>query len=236
MRPLFRFAAPLPPLLLWAFTFASPADGQQLQLTLQQPGTPAILGAPVVFPLELRNSGRAEAIINDSLEARAGNIHIEIAKSSGNGSPQFLRYLGPGWGSADIAARVLHLRAGEATRQSYTVYWNRALPGDATHIAEPFAFPAAGRYLVRARVTLSNQPEMVSNTLTLDVAPPSGANAGMWAAVQAAPQLAQAVQRPSPQLSAANVELLKKLLASFPDAALAPYIKTALQQVPGGAQ
>jgi hypothetical protein len=236
MRLVFRFATPAASLLLWAFTCASAVNGQQLQLTLQQPGTPAVLGVPVVFPLELRNNGRAEAVINDSLEARAGNIHIEIAKASGNGSAQFLRYLGPGWGSADIAARVLHLRPGEVTRQSYTVYWNRALPGDGTHIPDPFAFPTAGRYLVRAKVMLSNHPDMVSNTLTLDVAPPTGANAGMWAGVQASPQLAQAVQRPTPQLSAPNIELLKKLLASFPDAALAPYIKTALQQIPGGAQ
>jgi hypothetical protein len=221
---------------VWALTCASSANGQQLQLTLQAPASPVVLGVPVVFPLELRNSGRAEAVINDSLEARAGNVHIEIAKASGNGNPQFLRYLGPGWGNADIAARVQHLRAGEAARQSYMVFWNRALPGDPTHIADPFAFPTAGRYLVRARVSLSNQPEMISNTLTLDVAPATGADGGMWTAVQAAPQLAQAVQRPTTQLSPQNVELLKKLLASFPDAALAPHIKTALQQIPGGAQ
>ena len=169
--------------------------------------------------------------VRDSLDPKAGNITIEIAKlDAAKPGVSWLAYLGPGWGTADIDSAVLNLAPGQGRHQTYTVFWNRPLAGDDRHIPADFGFPAPGRYSVRARYIRPTPPDVISSPVVVEVQAPAGADAAVWAALQAAPQLAMMIQRPVSRGSADKVAALQKLVDTYPTAAAAPYIRAAIDR------
>ena len=206
------------------------AFGQQLVLELRADQTFIVLGTPALLKVTLRNNSVTEAMADTMLSPDAGNLAIEIAA---DGKP-FLRYLGPGWGTADVAYKPLRIASGQSVDQGCIVFWNRPLAGDASHLAEPFAFMAGGDYRVRAVLMVNGQRDLVSAPIVLHIQTPVGDDATAWQVLKAAPEIAKFIQRPVMPLPVPQMEELRQWKNKYPAAALGRFLQPALDAAEKG--
>ncbi len=199
------------------------ASASELELALTSARAQYALGEPIELTLSLENATAVDAETLAQLDPQFGDFELFIAAEG----EDFRHYLGPDWSIVDFFARPRTLTPGESLSHSFSVLWNRTIPGASGHIESDFACMQAGRHRLRVRL-LDGREMHDSNTIEIEVTEPAGSAAVFWQAMQTTPDLARVLQRPDAVVRPQVVEQLAALARQHPDTALAERALNAL--------
>lgn len=180
--------------------------------------------------LRLTLAARGERAEVTPASAVTGSLRVQIAQGEG----QFRHYHGPGWESGPVESRRIQVTRGHPlVRQVTVLYQDRSLGADCLPVG--FAFPRPGKYIVKAIWSVFGGPDVHSSPLDLKIEEPGGDDLEIWKQIVSKPDLARLVQVGHlPLIDRSHLHdrlnLVRNLLARYPDARLASTLRRALQK------
>jgi hypothetical protein len=200
-----------------------------LQALLEPEQSECVLGVPVKFTASIRNVSSAPVLTysldNSSPLSEGISFFISEDGSLFHGSR------GPRWYEGDpmdMMPGMITLKPGEKEGASFSLLWNGPSYTQARAPAGGFAFPHAGTYFVKARVS-SKFGDLMSNVVRVVIQQPQGDDAAIWEALQADKGLAQYFATPDwDGAVAGQAEKLQHLLNKYPNSSHAASMRKAL--------
>jgi hypothetical protein len=125
----------------------------------------------------------------------------------------------------DMGQGMITLKPGEKEQASFSLLWNGPFYTEGRAPTGDFAFPHAGTYFVKARVS-SKFGDLVSNVVRVVIQQPQRDDAAIWAALKADKGLAQYYAYPDG--AAGPGEKLQQLLNKYPNSSHAASMKKVL--------
>jgi hypothetical protein len=122
---------------------------------------------------------------------------------------------------------MITLKPGEKEQASFSLLWNGPFYTEGRAPTGDFAFPHAGTYFVRARVS-SKFGDLMSNVVRVVIQQPQKDDAVIWEALKADKGLAQYYA--SPDGAAGPGEKLQQLLNKYPNSSHAASMRKALAE------
>ena len=210
-------------LLLLAFAGRAWAQ-TPLQAGLESKQSEWVLGVPVEFTVSVRNASSATVQTNVELEPDAEEISLFISE---DGSI-FHSFRGPEWEvgeTIDWAKSKSPIKPGAKEQASFSLLWNG--PKDATGQTptEGFAFPHAGTYFVKVKVS-SDFGDLMSNVVRLAIRQPQGDDAAIWETLKADKELTRYYGFPNG--APGQGQKLQRLLNKYPNSSHAASMKKVL--------
>lgn len=159
-----------------------------------------VLGEPVDLVFEVKNIGPSSVQLGGS-NVESGYLKIFVASTDG----KFRQYSNSTWGLGK--APKIAFGGGESLRSSTSILWNfsprkRFSNLDKlkeTHLFSDFAFPDAGRYLVKAVLIIPGEVEtrVESEAIEVNLDVPSGNDLAVWKAMKQNSEIAFFIQNGS---------------------------------------
>ncbi len=211
--------------LLWASAGQS-AVVAPLQAHLESQQSEWVLGVPVKFTASIRNVSSTPVLTYSLDDSSPLTEDISFFISEG-GSP-FHGFRGPQWYAGDLmdmGQGMITLKPGEKEQASFSLLWNGPFYTEGRAPTGDFAFPHAGTYFVKARVS-SKFGDLVSNVVRVVIQQPQRDDAAIWAALKADKGLAQYYAYPDG--AAGPGEKLQQLLNKYPNSSHAASMKKVL--------
>jgi hypothetical protein len=210
--------------LLWAGAGQS-GVAAPLQAHLESQQSEWVLGVPVEFTASISN------VSSVPVETTGCDLHpycermIPLISEDGS---TFHSFLGPEWDLGkrmDLVPGRITLKPGTKVQASFILLWNR--PTDTTKQAptDGFAFPHAGTYSVKIKVS-SGAGDLISNVVRVVIRNPEASDAAIWEVLQADKGLARYYGFPDG--AAGQGEKLQQLLSTYPNSSHAASMKRAL--------
>lgn len=196
-----------------------------------------VLGEPIDLTLVLRNTAPGAIELQPPSE-KTGNVQLAIAEDGSRAA--FRSYNGPEWGTKDVRRPPVRLKKNGSLRLNLHVLSSgapRAAKADSNEIKTPFAFGAAGRFVVRVRYddrsSCPDQP--VEATLAIQVAAPVGEELVVWDRIKScaacAVLLHTAELDPNDRASQEAVTLFRQIVAQHPRTRYAKSMRAVLTKI-----
>jgi len=125
----------------------------------------------------------------------------------------------------DMGQGMITLKPGEKEQASFSLLWNGPFYTEGRAPTGGFAFPHAGTYFVKVRVS-SKFGDLMSNVVRVVIQQPQRDDAAIWEALKADKGLAQYYDYPDG--AAGQGEKLQQLLNKYPNSSHAASMKKAL--------
>jgi hypothetical protein len=216
--------------LLWVSAAGQSGGVAPLQALLEPEQSECVLGAPVKFTASIRNVSSAPVLtyrLNSATEWVGVSFFI-----SEDGST-FHSFSGPEWYAGELVDMVpgmITLKPGEKEQASFSLLWNGPSYAAGRAPAGGFAFPHAGTYFVKVRVS-SKFGDLMSNVVRAVIQQPQGDDAAIWEALKADKGLAQYFASPDWDGAVAGQgEKLQQLLNKYPNSSHAASMRKALAE------
>jgi len=217
--------------LLWVSAAGQSGGVAPLQALLEPERSECVLGVPVKFIASIRNVSSAPVLtysLDDSSPLTEG-ISFFISE---DGS-LFHGFRGPQWYAGDLVdmdpGRIT-LKPGEKEQASFSFLWNGPSYTEGRAPTGGFAFPHAGTYFVKVRVS-SKFGDLMSNVVRVVIQQPQGDDAAIWEALKADKGLAQYFASPDWDGAVAGQgEKLQQLLNKYPNSSHAASMRKALAE------
>jgi hypothetical protein len=177
--------------LLWVSAAGQSGGVAPLQALLEPERSEYVLGVPVKFTASIRNVSSAPVLTYslDDSSPLTEDISFFISE---DGSP-FHGFRGPQWYAGDLmdmGQGMITLKPGEKEQAAFSLLWNGPFYTQGRPPTGGFAFPHAGTYLVKVRVS-SKFGDLMSNVVRVVIRQPQGDDAAIWEALKADKGLAQ---------------------------------------------
>jgi len=202
--------------LLWASAAGQSGGVAPLQALLEPERSEYLLGIPVKFTASIRNVSSAPVLTYslDDSSPLTEDISFFISE---DGSP-FHGFRGPQWYAGDLmdmGQGMITLKPGEKEQASFSLLWNGPFYTEGRAPTGGFAFPHAGTYFVKVRVS-SKFGDLISNVVLLLIRQPQGDDAAIWEAFKVDKGLSQYYACSNwDGAVAGQVEKLQQLLERF---------------------
>lgn len=212
--------------LLWVSAAGQSVGVAPLQALLEPERSEYVLGVPVKFTTSIRNVSSAPVLTYslDDSSPLTEDISFFISE---DGSP-FHGFRGPRWYAGDLmdmGQGMITLKPGEKERASFSLLWNGPFFTEGRAPTGGFAFPHAGTYFVKVRIS-SKFGDLMSNVVRVVIQQPQRDDAAIWAALTADKGLAQYYDYPDG--APGQGEKLQQLLNKYPNSSHAASLKKAL--------
>ena len=210
--------------LLWVTAAGQSGGVAPLQALLEPEQTKYVLGVPVKFTASIRNVSSAP-VLTYRLDSAPEWVGISFFISE-DGST-FHSFSGPEWYAGevvDMMPGMITLKPGEKEQASFSLLWNGPFYTAGRAPAGGFAFPHAGTYFVKVRVS-SKFGDLISNVVRVVMQQPQGDDAAIWEALKADTGLAQYYDYPDG--AAGQGEKLQQLLNKYPNSSHAASMRKA---------
>ena len=186
------------------------------------------MGVPVKFTASIRNVSSTPVLTYSLDESSPLTEDISFFISE-DGSP-FHGFRGPQWYAGDLVDMgqgMITLKPGEKEQASFSLLWNGPFYTEGRAPTGGFAFPHAGTYFVKVRVS-SKFGDLMSNVVRVVIQQPQRDDAEIWEALKADKGLARCFDYPDG--AAGQGEKLQQLLNKYPNSSHAASMRKALDE------
>lgn len=194
----------------------SSKGGDGLVVKIDSPKSNYVLGEPVDFVFEVTNNSSSSVELS-GMNVESGYLKIFVASTDG----RFLQYSNSTWGLGK--APKFSIDAGESMKSSTSILWNFSPQKrfsnlekfKDTRILTDFAFPNAGRFMVKAVLIVPGEVEkrVESEAIAINIDVPDGNDLAVWKAMKQNSEIAFFVQNGS--FTTYDVKVRKTLLSEM---------------------